>query len=231
MLKSSDNSGRSVSVPEFIDSPPISDSSSPGFDADELLRHGKTPGQADDFVVQRDSGCESGPNNSTSNHDDRTSSSQHNRDSIDSTYDAQILRKNKRAVTRLHPTVSNVEASKFIFDSMQFDDDVFTSPAKERVVVTDSGLSSISCSTTAASPPPSTPSSVYEDASFNVNYPPIPALPNPRLEMSWGTSPFNEIRLFLANNRSRDEFYPTPDRSETDGKAVQKLKSFLESLP
>jgi len=56
-----------------------------------------------------------------------------------------------------------------------------------------------------------------------------PPLPYPRLELTHRSS-FDDIRLFLAANRTCDEVYPIPKASERGGKAIAQLKSFLSKL-
>ena len=58
---------------------------------------------------------------------------------------------------------------------------------------------------------------------------PIPHLPNPRLELTF-RSAFDDIRLFLANNRGDDEVFPVPRQSERGGKAIKKLKACLKTV-
>ena len=75
--------------------------------------------------------------------------------------------------------------------------------------------------------PAETVSLTAEDVNFD--FPPIPTLPNPRLEMQFN-SPFDEIRRFLAYNRGPNEVFPVPRKSERGGKAMSRLKSMLTRL-
>ena len=59
--------------------------------------------------------------------------------------------------------------------------------------------------------------------------PTIPNLPYPRLELTF-RSAFDDIRLFLANNRDDDEIFPVPRKSERGGRAIRKLKKVLAIL-
>ena len=61
------------------------------------------------------------------------------------------------------------------------------------------------------------------------DFPPIPALPHPRLEMTWD-SVFDQIRTFIAQNRAPKEVYATPRKSRVPGKAMKELKSYLAEL-
>ncbi len=74
-------------------------------------------------------------------------------------------------------------------------------------------------------------SKTAKDASLdlNFNFPAIPALPNPRLEMRFD-SPVDLIRRFLATNRGPNEIFPVPRKSERGGKAMSKLKLILRRL-
>ena len=64
---------------------------------------------------------------------------------------------------------------------------------------------------------------------FNFDFPPVPPMPFPRLEMRFD-SPFDEIRRFLAYNRGPNEVFPVPRKSERGGKAMSKLKLILSRL-
>ena len=61
------------------------------------------------------------------------------------------------------------------------------------------------------------------------NFPPVPPLPHPRMELTHRTA-FDDIRLFLANNRKSDEVFPTPRRTQMRGKSIDQLKEFLDSM-
>ena len=61
-------------------------------------------------------------------------------------------------------------------------------------------------------------------------FPPIPNLPHPRIELTF-RSAFDDIRLFLANNRDDNETYASRGRKKGhEGKAIHRLKIFLARL-
>lgn len=62
-----------------------------------------------------------------------------------------------------------------------------------------------------------------------VEFPPIPELPNPRQELTWGSSG-DQIREFIAKNRGPRELYLPPKSTELSGKAMENLKGFLKVL-
>ncbi len=64
---------------------------------------------------------------------------------------------------------------------------------------------------------------------INFNFPDIPPLPHPRLELTY-RSAFDDIRLFIANNRRPNEIYAVPRLSERGGKAITKLKQYLQKV-
>lgn len=78
---------------------------------------------------------------------------------------------------------------------------------------------------------PAVSSPGVEDDTNNVllDFPPIPELPNPRQELTWGSSS-DQIREFIAKNRGPRELYLPPKTDELSGKAVDNLKVFLETL-
>ena len=65
--------------------------------------------------------------------------------------------------------------------------------------------------------------------SFPTDFPPIPELPNPRQELTWGSAS-DQIRGFIAENRGPRELYLPPKSNELGGKAVIALKEFLRTL-
>ena len=64
---------------------------------------------------------------------------------------------------------------------------------------------------------------------FPVDFPPIPDLPNPRQELTWGSAS-DQIRGFIAENRGPRELYLPPKSDELNGKAITALKEFLRTL-
>ena len=75
---------------------------------------------------------------------------------------------------------------------------------------------------------PSTTSDLYEEITFS--FPEPAGLPHPRLELTFGSSTFDQIRLWLVNNRGPKEFFSPPSRDELGGRSIQKLKHFLQQL-
>ena len=70
--------------------------------------------------------------------------------------------------------------------------------------------------------------------SMTFDFPPIPELPHPRLELSFD-SVFDKIRGFIARNRTSGEFYTTVMKGKyfsapQPGVAIQHLKELLDEL-
>ncbi len=72
-------------------------------------------------------------------------------------------------------------------------------------------------------------SQTFNDDDLNFDFPPIPVLPHPRLEMNF-ESPCDFIRRFLATHRGPSEVFPVPRKSERGGRAIKKLEAFLHRL-
>ena len=72
---------------------------------------------------------------------------------------------------------------------------------------------------------------VPKDANIDLdfNFPEIPELPHPRRELAWDT-PFDQIRIFIANNRGPTEFYTAQKIGERYGEGILALKAFLGTL-
>ena len=68
-----------------------------------------------------------------------------------------------------------------------------------------------------------------ESIPSDLHFEPIPELPNPRVELTFGGA-FDDIRRFIANNRGPSEMYAMPNKGNTNGEAVRKLKAFLNSI-
>ena len=129
-----------------------------------------------------------------------------------------ILRR-KTQLSRLCPAVSSEVASQFIYSSVASTndaDDVFSGQ--------------LARNTAESSWSTSSQQSVNLEDYLNSDFSPIPELPHPRLEMTFTTTPFDQIRIFIAHNRGPNELYPSPDVDELGGKAVHKLKEFMKLI-
>ena len=63
----------------------------------------------------------------------------------------------------------------------------------------------------------------------DLHFEPIPRLKHPRVELTFGGA-FDEIRRFIANNRGPSEMYAMPNKHNSNGEAIKKLKTFLSSI-